>query len=184
MSITVVWSSTSGGSAIAAPLSHGTGLRQGTSSAYQTIHLRHNGANPITSCGIYLQPYTGTYTGDFTAAADKAELLEWGDGITAQTFGGIQLNMNASGSFPDASWPILSDKTTSDGKGFTIRSGVGDSSTNPITIHSATGATSSGTLQAGSSPNISFQMRLVIPQSEDTSGSRIFELILTYTSTT
>lgn len=183
MAVSIIFSSTNGGSSEGQPLSHGTTLIQGGDSVAQTIYLRHDGTNAITSCGLYMQAFAGTYTGDFTAAVDKAELLAWGDASGASTYGGIKMNLNATGSFPDASWPTLANKDTVDGYGFTIRTGVGDSATSPISILTSTGATSTGTIQAGTAPNVRFQMKLSIPSAEDTSGTRLFGILLTYNYT-
>ena len=183
MAVSVIWSSTNGGSSIAAPLSHGTTLMQGSESTAQTIYVRHNGSNSITGCGLYLQAYTDTYTGDTTAATDKSELVAWGDGASSSLYGGIKVNMNATGSFPTASWSTFSNKSSADGYGFTIRTGVGDSTSNPLTILTVTGATASGTIQTGASPNVRFQMKIAVPSAEDTSGTRLFALTLKYTFT-
>jgi len=184
MGVTIVFSSTNGGTALSSPVNHGN-LSGGSTTTEQLIHIRHTGTNPITATSIYMEAMTDAeYGGDFTASADKTELLSWGDASTSDGFGGVAVNMNATGSFPDASWPTLANKTTVDGFGFAIRTGVGNSSTNPLTILSVTGATSNGTVQAGTTPNVRFQMRITAPVDSVVLGTRQFNTKLKFTSTT
>jgi hypothetical protein len=184
MPISVVWSSSNGGSSITEPLSYGN-ISNGNISSNQTIYLRHNGVNPITSAAFFVEAVdSGVYGGDFTSSADKAELLAWGDAVITNDFGGVQFNQNAVGGFISGSWPTMANKNTVDGYGKVVRTGVGDSSTNPITVLSSTGATSNGTIQAGASPNVRFQARVVVPTNEGTLGVRQFNFALTFTSTT
>ena len=184
MPVTVIWSSTNGGSAITEPLSHGNSSN-GAFTSTQEIHLRHDGANPITDTTFHMSAIdTGVYGGDFTAAADQAELLEWGDAAGTNDFGGMQFNRNATGGFPGASWPDFSNKTSADGHGINVRTGVGDDSSNPLNVTTAMGASALGTIQVGATPNVRLNSRMKIPQNEGTLGTRQFKVILTFTSTT
>lgn len=184
MPVVVIFSSSNGGSSITEPLSYGN-ISNGSNSSNQTIYVRHTGVNPITAAAFYVEAVdAGSYGGDFTSAADKAELLSWGNASAANDFGGVQFNQNALGGFPGASWPTFANKTTIDGYGHTVRTGIGDSSTNPLTVLTTTGATANGTIQAGASPNVRFQARIVVPTSEATLGVRQFNFALTFTSTT
>jgi hypothetical protein len=181
MSISITFSSSNGGSALTDPVSYGN-TSNGNTTGTQVIYVSHNGLNPITSCGLYID-IASSYAGSFTAIGDKTEIINWGDASSAGSFGGFEINTNATGSFPGSSWPTYANKTSTDGYGFTVRTGVGDSSLNAITIPTVTGATSSGTIQTGSSPNVRFSTRMVIPTSVNTVGTRQFKLTLKYTYT-
>ncbi len=181
MAVVVTFSDSNGGAAIDDPVSFGN-TSNGSTTTGQVIFVEHDGASNITGCGFYVD-VASSYAGDFTAVADKAEILSWGDGASAPAFGGYEINMNASGTFPGASWPTFSNKTTVDGFGFAVRTGVGDSSGNAITIPTVTGATSSGVIQSGAAPDVSFKTRMVIPANVSTTGIRQFRLVLKYTYT-
>ena len=190
MALTITWSSTNGGSDLAEPLVHGTSLSQGTDSDAQTIFIQHNGVNPITSCGLYLSSFANgnntTYLaagGSASTTGDKAELIQWGDELGALDLGGILFNQNAADSFNEVSWPDLANPVSSDTFGQRVLTGQGDSSSNPITILQETGATSDGTIQAGDSPDVSFQMKLHIPASLSTPGTRLFYIVLKFNFT-
>lgn len=160
MSISVTFSSTSGGLAISEPLSHGS-KGAGNSTTAQTIFLRHDGNNPITNCKLYIKQKSGSYTGARTAAQDLALLLAWGDVSTEVGFGGLQFNFDAAGSFPAGSWGTYSDKDPSNG--YTARTGVADSAANGLLIPTAAGVSSPGVVVIGTTPGVSFQVRLKIP---------------------
>ncbi len=183
MAITITFSTTNGGASIASPVNFGN-VANGATTADQTIYIRHNGTNPITGVGLYLDVADpGTYAGDFTAVNDKLELLLWGDALGAPGFGGYEINLNATASFPPLSWPTLTNKTTVDTLGYVIRNGVGDSLSNLISLPTSTGATSSGTIQTGASPNVRFKARVVIPSSVAILGVRQFKLKIAYNYT-
>lgn len=183
MAISLIFSSTNGGVGLSAPVDHGN-IANGSITVPVTIYIRHNGVNPITSVTLFCDAVdTGTYTGSATAANDKAEFLSWGDAAATGDFGGVQTNMNASGSFPGSSWPTFAHKTTVDGFGTTVRTGTGDSSSNGIIIPTATGATSLGIIQAGATPNVRLQMRVVVPVNENTLGIRQFKTSFTFNYT-
>jgi len=180
MSVNVIYSITNGGTALSSTLDHGSSPNGDTTTA-QVIYLRHDGVNEITAAALYIQQLTSTYSGSATAAADISEILSWGDASTSAGFGGVQFNLNATGSFPAAAWPTYDDKDPTGGS--TCRTGVGDSSGNAITVPTTTGATAAGTIQTGSTPNVRFQMRAEVPSAEDTVGIRQFDLALSYTYT-
>lgn len=183
MAVSLIFSSTNGGVSLSAPVDHGN-IANGSITVPFTIYVRHNGANSITSVRLFcVATDTGEYAGDATASNDMSELLGWGNAGASGDFGGIEINLNASGTFPGSSWPTFSNKSTVDGFGFTIRAGIGDSSSNGILVPTATGATSLGTIQAGSSPNVRFQMRIVVPQNENTLGIRQFKTSFTFNYT-
>ena len=178
--VDIIWSLTNGGSALTTVLNHGN-LSNGQNTVAQEIFLRHNGINPITSCGILTRQFSGTYSGGKSAAVDFAEFLSWGDQSTLAGFGGIQFNMDAVGAYPAAAWPTYASKTPTNGE--TVRTGVGDSVSNAITIPAVTGATANGTIQAGASPNVRLGMRVHIPADEDTVGVRMVDTVMIYNFT-
>lgn len=183
MALVITFSATNGGLAFSDPLSYGN-VANGINTTEQTIFVRHNGVNPITGCGLYIDVAdAGTYAGSRTALDDKIELVSWGNGSTSQTFGGYQINLNATGSFSGSSWPTLANKTSVDGFGYAVRTGVGDASTNPIVLPTATGASSAGTIAAGASPNVRFRTRVAIPSSVSVLGVRQFRLKMVYNYT-
>lgn len=180
MAVSLVWSTTNGGSALTDDIDHGSKSNGQTSTA-QTIYVRHTGTNPITNAKLYLRPYTGTYSGDASALADFNELIAWGD-ATGTSFGGFCVNMNATGTFPVGSWPTSGSKSPSEG--YVCRTGTADSSTNAVLLSTATGCSDAGLVPAGSSPNVRFQVCFVVPSTEDTVGVRQVDqaLLFTYTS--
>lgn len=183
MAISLIFSSTNGGAGLGAPTDLGN-LGNGSTGTGSVIYLRHNGVNPITSCTVYFDAVdTGEYTGSATASTDKAEFVAWGNALAANDFGGIQINLNAAGSFPNTSWPTFANKTTADTFGYTIRTGIGDSSSNGIAIPTATGATSLGTIQAGASPNVRIKVRVAVPVNENTLGIRQCRMSFTFNYT-
>lgn len=183
MAVSLTFSSTNGGLGFGLPLDHGN-IANGSTTPASIIYIRHNGTNAITSTTFFCDVVAiGEYAGSSTASADKVELISWGDASSSGDFGGVQFNLNATGSFPGSSWPDFSHKTTVDALGYTIRTGIGDSSSNGIVIPTSTGATSLGTIQAGSSPNVRFQSRIVVPVNENTLGIRQFKLSFTFNYT-
>ena|SRR5579863_5068798 len=181
MSVSITFQSSNGGSTISDPLSHGN-ISNGAITTPQIIFLSQNGVNPVTGVGFYID-LASPYTGDATALGDQTELISWGNGVVSSDFGGFQINQNATGSFPGASWPTLSNPTTTDTHGITIRTGHGDSSSNPIPIQTVTGASSTGTIQTGASPNVSFATRIVVPSNVSVLGARAFKFTISYTYT-
>jgi hypothetical protein len=182
--VSVIWSSTSGGSSVTS-FNEGRSINGSTTDA-STIYIRHDGVNPITDCRLYFVPKLTGYAGDFLASQDLGELLEAGDGSTANAFGGIQVNFDAIGSFSGGStWDMShTQKTASDALKYTVRTGVGDSISNGILIPSEASAsmTTDGVIPAG--VNAAFQIRIKVPTDEDTLGTRQFDMILKFTATT
>lgn len=173
MAITITWSAANGSIGID-EYGHGTGSAGDTLSA-KTLFIRHNGLNAISQCRFYLVASGASGT------THLAEILGWGDENTAADFGGFQLNMDANGGFP--TWPSIYSKF---GTSYNVcRTGVGDSSTNGILLPQSMGLTgSSGIIQTGDAPNVSFQCRIQIPSTVVDTGSRQFDqrLRFSYTS--
>ncbi len=184
MAVLITWSSLAGGTAIAS-LDHGSS-GNGTNTTAQEIFVRHDGDNTITNCAFYFAQKTGTYTGDVTAADDFSELLEWGDASTAGAWGGIQINMDATGGFSGGSTWDMSEtqKTSVDGLKYTVRTGKGHNSANSVLLATtmSSSMTTAGELPADVT-DASFQLRLKIPSTEDTAGVRQFSQVLVYTAT-
>ncbi len=188
MALNIKWQSSNGGSEYADPLNHGTNLAQGDTTGERTIFLSHDGINEITNVGIYLQAFTGDGSanayvdagGDHTRDEDLAEIIGWGDAGSAPDWGGVMINQNATGGFPDASWSVFANKSTVDTYGENFRTGVGDTISAPIEILAVTGATSDGTIQPGSSPDVSFQMRILVPSTASISGLHLFDTVIVY----
>jgi hypothetical protein len=183
MTVSITWSSTAGGAGIAS-LNHGTSAN-GNNTTAQEIFIRHNGVNPITACGFYFAQKSGSYTGSATAADDFTEMIAWGDDNDTADFGGIQINMDKEGSFSGGSTWGMSEaqKTSVDNLKFTVRTGVGNSLANAVTLSEkmGTGMTTNGEIPA--STNVSFQLRIKVPSSENVAGTRQFDQVLKYTYT-
>ena len=182
MSVDITWSLTNGGTAISTTVDHGS-KANGETSTVKEFFVRHDGINEITSTKIFIRAFSGTYLGGTTAAADLAELLNWGDQTTSGSFGGIQVNMDAVNSYPAAQWPTYSAKDTT--YGFAHRTGVGDSEGNGVLLskNSYSAAGTDGVIPAGASPNVRFQARVVVPSDEDTVGIRQWETVLAFNYT-
>ena len=180
MSVDLVFSYTNGGAAISGNVDHGN-ISNGLTTTAIEVFIRHTGINSITACGLYVRQYSGTYNGDASAALDIAELLAWGDASTSASFGGFQINMDATGAYSASAWPTYSSKSPTNG--FVCRTGIGDSEANAVSITTATGATATGTIQAGSSPNVRLKCRVQVPSDEDTVGVRQFDQVVVFTYT-
>jgi len=180
MSVNLIWSLTNGGDPLEAIVNHGNSSN-GDITASIELFVRHDGDNEITGAGLYVSIYTGSYSGGVTAAADLAELLGWGDGATAAAFGGFQCNLLATTNYPDSGWPIYT--TPSPTGGFVHRTGTGDSEGNAVVMPVTTGATASGEIQSGASPNVRFKIRCEVPTDEDTIGLRQWDHKMTYSYT-
>lgn len=184
MTIAITWSATNGGAAISEPLDHGQGGNGDTLTA-QDVYISHNAVNPITLCKFYIGAYSGTYSGNFAAATDLAELLSWGDGGSTDNFGGFQINMDATGSFA-TSWPVYGTKGAVTDLAVACRTGVGDSAANGIQLNTAMSAEMSvaGTIPNGMTNWPHFKSRIHIPQAEGVVGTRQFDQVMRYTYTT
>jgi hypothetical protein len=179
MAVNITWSSTNGGVAMSDPLDHGSG-GNGTTLSSATIYIEHNGTNQLTNCGFYIGEKSGTYTGSFSPSIDLAEILAWGDG-SANSYGGLQINMDAVGDFPSGAWPIAADKQPTNGN--TFLTGVGDTPDNKILLAVSMGLNNVGVIPSGTAPNVRFQSRIQIPTDEDTTGTREFDQKIRFTFT-
>lgn len=184
MTVTITWSTTQNGSAQTS-LDEGS-LSAGSNTTAQTVFLRHNAVNPITSCGFFFTQKSGVYSGSVAAPDDFTELISWGDDSTVNGFGGIQVNMDAINSFTGgATWGMSSSQKTSvDNLKFTARTGVADKSINAVTLskNMSSGMSVDGTIPAGVT-DVRFQIRVKVPVSEGTLGTRQFDQVLKFSFT-
>lgn len=183
MSVNIIWSSTNGGTAITTTRDCGS-KANGETSTSQEVFVRHDGVNEITNVKVFIRAFSGTYLGDATAAADLAELLNWGDQLGVTSFGGVQVNMDAVNSYPTVQWPS-SYSTKSTTYGFTCRTGVGDSEGNGVLLskNSYNAGGTDGIIPVGAATNVRIKSRVVVPSEEDTVGIRQWEICLAYTCT-
>jgi hypothetical protein len=182
--VSITWSASAGGATITS-VNHGSAANGANTSAQQ-IYLRHDGDNAITGCGFYFVQKAGAYTGDFNAPTDLAEITAWGDEDSSSGFGGIQINMNAEGTFDGgATWDMdESTKTSPDGLKFTMRTGTGNSAANAVTLSETMSASMSENGTIPSSINdVTFQIRIKVPTDEDTPGVRQFDQVLKFVFT-
>ena len=180
MSVSIIWSSTVGGEAITSIIDHGNAAN-GAATTPEEIFIRHDGGSNITNVALYIREYSGSYSGSATAAADIAEIINWGDQTAEDDFGGFFINFNAATSYATG-WPTYSDKSPTGG--FVHRTGYGDSESNAIDLPTSTGATATGEIQTGSAaPGVRFQAKIAVPTNEDTAGVRQWETVLRYTYT-
>jgi hypothetical protein len=169
----IIYSSTLGGDAIIEPVDEGD-IYHGITSTARELYVRHNLNNNITSCKFYIAPISEEeYVGSFSPEDDFRRLLEWGDALTSDTFGGFQLNMDKAGGF--ITWPTVSSKSGTNYN--TFRTGVGDSITNGIELSTAMGLSIAGVIPPGVSNDISFKVRIKTPNNEyDRLGIRQVDL--------
>jgi len=183
MAVNIYWASDDVGTPLEQAYDHGDAAA-GAATSTTTVYIYHDGSGNLNSCKLYLSPRSGLYSGGASALEDFQELLDWGDGLTAVAFGGVLVNMNASGAWASG-WAAWNAKTPT--YGFVCRAGVADNEANAETLLSQTGATSDGILQAnppnGYGIDVSFQVKVEVPTSELTVGDRQFDIVLSYSVT-
>lgn len=163
MSISIIWSLTNGGAAVDEPVNLGN-INPGSSSTIQRVYFAHNGDNPIMDCALYMGEYSGTYAGANGPVQDYAELIDWADTTVSGNFGGLAVNMDATGNF-SSSWPAFWDKTPSHGLSHLIQTGVGDTIINAVEVPSEASSemTVSGEVPADMTEWPSFQLKIDTP---------------------
>ena len=176
----LTFSTANSGAAVADPVDLGA-RANGQVTTSTTLFIRHSDPATIRNVGFYLLAFAGVYSGGATAAADLAEVRGWGDAAGADNFGGVQINQDAVGGFPDASWPIAGSPTR--GHGAVFNSTQGNSSLNTIPLRTASGAAIAGEVPAGAAPNVRVQFRTQVPTSVTVTGVRLFGLAVVYTFT-
>lgn len=192
MAVVLTISSTINGSNYADVLAGGsTGVDIGTVtngqvSSTKELIIRHDGVSKITGLSYYSQVFTGTYGGDYSAAADFAKLLAWGD--KSPTRYGLQFEetWNAGSPF---------------GSPYNVYTGAGDSYANRRTMQaSSMSYESSGSEADPSAPvageiNVAsnkttagnrahLKQRVYVPGDETAGGKRQFDLVFAYFYTT
>lgn len=181
MTVSITWSISAGGSS-ATDFDSGTSSNGSTTTPVQ-IFVRHDGVNPITNAGFYFTQKSGVYSGDSSSPEDITELLTWGDSITTDDFGGIQLNMDATGGFTGGTnWGMSeTQKTSTDNLKVTVRTDTGDKPSTAILLSKNMSASmvTDGTIPAGVN-DASFKIRLKVPTSTDTLGVRQFDQVLRF----
>jgi hypothetical protein len=186
MAVSIIWSLSNGGEPIIDMLDHGN-LSNGATCGATPLYIRHDGSNNIVYVGLYIRPYSGTYSGSFTAQQDLNEMITWGNSDEEDGFGGFFVNMNATGGFPEASWPTHDNKLVDLGGGiiggFAHCTGQGDSEGNAVELSTVSGAAVAGEIQPGSSPNVRIQVAIQVPVFEDTIGIRQWDQVLRYSYT-
>lgn len=183
MAVNIYWASDDAGAPLEQAYDHGD-VAAGAASSDTTVYIYHDGATALNSCKLYLAPKSGLYEGDVSALEDFQELLDWGDGADSDAFGGVLVNMNATGSWASG-WATWDAKSPT--YGFVCRTGVADNEANAQTVLSQTGATSDGVIQSnppnGYGINVRLQVRVEVPADESTLGDRQFDLVLSYSVT-
>ena len=151
----------------------------GSQTTEKTIYISHNGLAAITNLKLFVVAREATYSGDGTGAEDdRAELIAWADATTSNKFGGVQISMDNG-----VTWPTFGLKTATNNLAFTSRTGVADTAKNGILLkkQSVAGGTIDGTIPTGLKAKL--KVRIVVPNSENTLGTRQIDLTATFDST-
>ena len=168
MVVAITWSESQAGAAIAGDLVW-PNINNGSNST-DHLYIRHDGVNKITSCGFYIQAYSGVYAGGASAADDYTELLSWGAGDTE----GFLINQDLLGGWAAG---YVSHKT-----------GQGTAAA-PITLDSDSiiGGASLGDGEIEGSDigaeESHIMVKIAVPAAESTAGTRQFDQCLAYTYT-
>jgi hypothetical protein len=179
MTVNITWSTTDNGTAVTQPINHGNVPNGGTTTAIE-LFVRHDGDNVITNCGLYLSEYSATYTGSNNKTFDRALMFTWGDSAVSNTFGGIQINMNQTGSFPNGSWPTYDNHSPAEG--FVFATGQGEDSSSPIILSNTMGLGIAGRIDSGFT-SASLNIRVKIPSSYVSIDTIQVDTTLKYTYT-
>jgi hypothetical protein len=185
MTVSLTISGESAGDPIAEVNDFGS-FSPGAASDAIDLYIRHDAQSwEITDCAFYVVQYVGSsYTGDNDPNADYAEVLSWGDTsgasangveITDPSHGGFYMNMDHSGSFPDADW-------------HPFRSTYGADASNAVELEQeAINNTGVGwTPVDGQIPlqgEAHIQMRWDIPDTVGNAGTKFVQLVMAYSYT-
>jgi hypothetical protein len=186
--VTLTVAKTIGGGQAADALQGGsTGIDLGTvangaATSVQNLYISHNGTQKITGVAYYIQAFTGTYGGNYTAAADYAKLRTLGDSSY-----GYQVD------------EIYNSSPAFNGAFYQVATGAGDAFATRRTIPTTAMVYDSSGEQAASSPvageigpsgntvlgnRAKLKERVSIPASEVDGGYRQFDLVIAYNYTT
>jgi hypothetical protein len=193
MTVGLVISKTITGSDVADLLVGGSsGYDLGSSNANTTqvpvnsFFISHDGDTAIENLSYYIGLMTGTYGGDYSAAADLAKILAHGDAAT----GGLQAEETYS----------ATSGTPWFGSPYLVKTGFGDSYANrrliPTTamVYNNAGSEVAPTTPVAGSvgpegnatlgDRAKLRFRYMVPVSEDLGGKRQFDYIFTFNYTT
>lgn len=172
--INIIWSDSNGGLALEEPHDLGSAASSASPSSTTpiTLYIRHDGDNEITNVKLYLTPAVTYEEGIADSQTDLDEVLSWARYSSTHNQFGVQINMDATGSFPTDSWQSLGG---TDG-GANVEVAL------PLSVKS--GATSTGTIASGDSPNVRVKLRVRIPPVVEEVGQRNIDLKLRYTYST
>ncbi len=172
MSVSIRYAPSPLGTPYSIPESFGDLSPGGTSEVINT-YISHDGANKITGCSIYILPYSaGVYLGADTSQDDYDLLLGWGDtSYPATSGGGLYVNMNHIGGFPDTDSVVF-------------KTGIGDSLGTAIDLTANSinlGAAVAGEIAAGGEAHI--RWRLDVPALYAGSGIGYIDTLMYYSAT-
>lgn len=184
MAVNITWSLAPNGVAITD--SNYASAESGSNTFEVTFYIRHNGAQKISGCALFIGPKTSGYAGDFNANSDYNEVIGWGDASAADDFGGLQINMDNEGGFSGGTTWGMSEtqKTSTDGLKFTVRTGVGNDINNAVILSEKISAqvTTNGEIPTGIVSS-AIRARVKVPANESVGGFREFSLYLKYSYT-
>lgn len=186
MGASLYWASDDNGTALvtAEPLDYGS-INKDSESSAQTIYLYQDGATNLYNCSFVLKPVlSADYTGSRSPMEDYNMLLEWGDATDEDDFGGILVNMNATGSWANG-WATYDAKSPT--YGFVCRTGVADSESNKVQMVTNMGCSAAGVIQSnypdGHGINVRFQTKILVPNSVTVLGDIQYDLAVYFTYT-
>lgn len=164
MVVSITWSASQSGSAISSPLNWGN-INVGANSTGD-IFISHNGTEKIYDCSFYIAAYSGSYVGGADPATDLAELQAWGDAGD-----GFAINQDLTGGFGTGTWVT---HTTSAG---TVSV--------PIMLDKDSQISGPGSADGEIAVSVKHhvKLRITVPSSEDTAGTRMFDQVFKFTYT-
>lgn len=189
MTVALTVSKTLGGAEITDSLDGGeSGYNLGTTNGGEVsptqnpLYIKHNGTAKITALSFYIGAYTGTYGGDYTAAADLTKTIAHGDAGF-----GIEIDMDYDAAVAFAA------KTT-------IKSGVGISYATRILMAASAMIYKSGSSEVAPTSPVAGELgestnstlgdyakllkRYMLPITESLPGKRQYDMYFCYYYTT
>jgi len=118
------------------------------------IYIRHDYTNKITDVTLFFGQKTGTYSGDFDAATDWAEVVGWGDNASTD---GMFLSQDNGSTFTQ------------------LKTGSLDAQANGVLVSNTATV---GEIAAGEESHQ--QIKCHIPSGEDTGGVRQLDINIYY----
>lgn len=159
-------------------------VANGAFSNTTNLFVKHDGAQKITGLSYYIQSFTGTYGGNYTASADYAKLLALGD---AGTPAGLQVDevWNSSPNFQ-----TFYQVKTGNADSFANRRVVPTTAMSRNNSGTEVGATTPVAGEVGPTGNTVIgdrahvRERISIPSAEVDGGIRQFDAVFAYNYTT